>query len=202
MLFLFNISFAQIGVVTPSGEPKILSAVYNQETSEIEIKVKNLADEGGAFYATISDCPMAGQKYSSQNIYFEAGETGTIYFPVSVSGKGTCEVKVTDYNWGTSDSFPVILEEKTTETIKPKICTPGERRMAGSCIYECNQEGDEEIQTCCDNGVIYDDIKMWKCRDKANESNNGFLTILLLVVGMFVIWKIIGLINRKSSEKR
>jgi len=43
---------------------------------------------------------------------------------------------------------------------------------------------------------------MWKCRDKANESNNGFLTILLLVVGMFVIWKIIGLINRKSSEKR
>jgi len=161
---LFRIRADWVGVVIPTGQPKILSVTSDKfnggESGTVNIQIQNIGEAAGTFSAMLVNCDPFIQSVSGQTARktFQPNDADTIQ--ISVSG-GTmaddytksCSVKVYDVN----DPSISATSDLTLQQTKPKICVPGKFIIEGKMIKQCNEQGTAvNIVRACDYGVESD----------------------------------------------
>ncbi|MEK6833097.1 MAG: hypothetical protein AABY32_03545 [Nanoarchaeota archaeon] len=175
---VFRIRADWIGIVIPSGTPKILKINADKfasgEQGNINVQVQNVGDVEGTFSATLINCEPFIQTTSAQSSRktIKAGDIDVIQILVSggsISDDITksCSVKVYDVNDPSSEttsSFSLELGEA-------KACVPEKTFADGNIIKKCNKEGTAlELFKTCENGIVGDEEVGFKCR-KSNLLN-------------------------------
>ncbi len=154
---VFRIRADWIGIVIPSGTPKILSVQSQKFTSgeagSVAIQVQNVGDGQGTFSAMLQNCDPFSQDASAQTSRktLQPGDIDTISIPVA---SGTisdnivknCNVLVYDVNNPASATSASV----TLQLQKAKICSPGQMTVAGNTIQKCNSDGTamDTVQQC------------------------------------------------------
>src|SRR3989344_826911 len=169
---VFRIRADWIGIIIPSGTPKILSVNTDKfasgEQGTIDVQVQNIGDSEGTFSATLVNCEPFIQTTTSQSSRktLKAGDIDII--PILVSGGSlskdiskSCSVKVYDVNDPSSEtSFSLTLELG-----EAKACVPNKVFADGNIIKKCDKEGTAlEIVKTCENGIVSDEKSGFKCK--------------------------------------
>lgn len=128
-VILLRLSGSFIGVVIPEGKPQILSATsgcFNSgDNGTIKIQVKNVGNSQGSFYASLINCTRVDTQ-SQPKYSVNPGQTSEIDVPIYTTGTNTnlsesCQVQVTDYNGGGSDSQYITVCMKKAIGIENSI---------------------------------------------------------------------------------
>src|SRR3989344_2296568 len=168
---LFRLKASWIGIVIPSGQPRITSVnadkFFSGQTGTIEIIVENVGEANGVFSVRLVNCEpfMVPETSISSRTNVAKGSKETIGIPIS-SGtlseeySKSCSIEVYDINEPShKDSAPLTLELGTA-----KICEPDKVFVEGNVIKKCDSKGKNiEILKECPEGVkLYED-KGWDC---------------------------------------
>lgn len=161
---VFRIRADWLGIVIPTGEPRILNInavkVTSGEEGRVDVQVQNVGEAAGTFSAMLQDCEPFIQSSTSQTARktFQPNDIDTLQ--IFVSG-GTlsedltksCTVKVYDVN----DPSIYTTSGVTLQLEKAKICAPGNMYAEGNTVKQCNSDGTAiNIVETCDYGVITD----------------------------------------------
>ena len=161
---IFRIRADWIGIVIPTGKPKIISATSNKmasgESGEVKVQVQNIGDGDGTFSAMLVSCEPFIQTSSGESARktFQPNNIDTLSIGLS-GGVSTdnlaksCAVKVYDINDPTIyDQYSLYLQQE-----KPKICVPNQVIAEGSIIKKCNIGGTSlDVVDTCQYSVISD----------------------------------------------
>jgi len=171
-----------LGVVIPLGKPKILSVTsdcFNSgDQGTIKLTVQNIGNAEGSFYPDLSDCKMISSQ-SPPKYSVGAGQTQNIDIPIFTTGansniKQSCNVKVTDYNGGGSDTAQVSVCIKEANQ-----CDPNKPVLQGKSICPCkNVDGTYKPATgseCtyCENGIVADESGTYVCGVATSAVSGG-----------------------------
>jgi hypothetical protein len=177
---LFRIRADWIGIVIPSGEPKILNVeapkFSSGESGVVNVQVQNVGESAGTFSAMLVSCEPFIQSTTTQTSRktLQPGDIDTI--PISISGGSlsdeltkTCSVKVYDVN----DPSIQVLSDVNLQLGKAKVCVPNKVFAEGKVIKKCNSDGSAiETVTTCTLGVVSDDKGGFSCASLFS-SNKG-----------------------------
>ncbi len=166
-----------IGLVIPSGQPKILGVQAEKfasgEPGTISIQIENVGEVGGTFSAMLVNCDPFVQTTTTQSARktLQAGEVDSITISVSGGDEAqtltkSCSVKVYDVNEPSQeDLYPLTLELTT-----PKLCVPNKVIADGNIIKKCNQFGTGiEIVKTCKKGVVSDGKGGYICSEETSK---------------------------------
>jgi len=168
---LFKLKASWIGIVIPSGQPRISNVnadkFFSGQTGTIEVTVENIGEATGVFSIRLVGCEpfIVPETSISSRTNVAKGTKETIGIPISsgtLSEEYTksCSIEIYDVNEPShKDSAPLTLELGTA-----KICEPNKVFVDGNTIKKCDSKGKNvEILKQCPEGVkLYDD-KGWDC---------------------------------------
>src|SRR3989344_2911189 len=168
---LFRLKASWIGIVIPSGQPRITNVnadkFFSGQTGTIEVVVENVVEANGVFSVRLINCEpfIVPETSISSRTNVAKGSKETIGIPIS-SGtlseeySKSCSIEIYDVNEPShKDSAPLTLELGTA-----KICEPNKVFVDGNIIKKCDSKGKNiEILKECPEGVkLYED-KGWDC---------------------------------------
>lgn len=178
---VFRIRADWIGIVIPTGQPKILSVTANKfgsgETGTISVQVQNIGETAGTFSAMLQNCEPFIQSTTTQTsrktLQPQDIDTITIYVSggaISEDISKTCSVKIYDVNEPsieTTSNLTLTLE-------KAKICVPNKMFADGNTIKRCNNDGTMvEIVEECKYGVLSDGKGGFVCSPSPEEKSKN-----------------------------
>ena len=159
MNVVFKVSADWLGLVIPSGRPDILSVNCPDFSSGdsnglCSINVKNIGSGAGTFSASLQDCGVFTQKYSSQSQTFPSGTSGimNVFVESGLVGQeltSSCTFKVIDVN----DPSKYDTMQADIHMTAPKACIPGDIRAQGQLVQICNTLGTgyDDVVACDGN---------------------------------------------------
>lgn len=178
---VFKIRADQLGIVIPSGQPKI-SGIATQkfgsgETGNVNVQVQNIGEAAGTFSAMLVGCEPFVQSTSAQTSRKTLQPNDIDTITISVSGGSisenlakTCQVKVYDVN----DPSLEVLSGVTLELEKAKVCIPNRVFADGNIIKKCNKDGSAiDVIETCKYGVVSDGKGSFVCATPPKSNNNG-----------------------------
>jgi len=168
---LFRLKASWIGIIIPSGQPRITSVnadkFFSGQTGTIEVAVENVGEANGVFSVRLVNCEpfIVPETSISSRTNVAKGSRETIGIPIS-SGtlseeySRSCSIEVYDINEPShKDSAPLTLELGTA-----KICEPNKIFVDGNVIKKCDNRGKNiEILKECLEGVKLYENKGWDC---------------------------------------
>jgi hypothetical protein len=178
---VFRIRADWIGIVIPSGEPKILSVnavkFTSGEEGKVTVQVQNVGEAAGTFSAMLVNCDPFVQSSTgiTSRVTLQPDDVESI--DIAVSG-GTiakqfskdCTVKIYDVN----DPSVYDTGKLSLQLEKPKICDPGKTYSEGSVIKKCNSDGTAlEVLDVCTYGVTTDGSGNWVCSKPIENQTEG-----------------------------
>lgn len=167
-----------LGVVIPLGKPEILSVsseCFNSgDQGDIKITVKNIGNAEGSFYSDLSECEIISS-HSPPKYSVGIGQTQEIEIPIFSNGVNSnleqnCNIKVTDYNGGGTDTVQVSICIKEANQ-----CDLNEPVVQGKSICACQdingtyRPATGNDCTYCDYGVVVDDSGGYVCAEPPPE---------------------------------
>ncbi|MDO8537701.1 MAG: M64 family metallopeptidase, partial [archaeon] len=177
---VFRIRADWIGLVIPSGKPKILNVSTEKfasgESGTINVQIQNVGDVAGTFSVILEGCEPFIQSTTSATSRetIQAGDIKNI--SIGISGGNiseqlskTCKVKAYDINDpSSSDSSSVTIELE-----QAKACIPGKIFADGQSIKRCKADGSGiELVRNCDSGVISDGQGGFTCNQSSQTTSN------------------------------
>lgn len=197
MNVLFKISADWIGINIPVGKPNILSVncpTFSSGDSSglCEITVKNTGSGAGTFEASVTNAGVFSQKYTSQPLTFDVGETDIMRVYIDAGNTATDTVSTALFT--VYDKNDGSIKDTMTATITmtaPKTCVPNELRISGLNIYKCKQDGSGEniILSCGSDDVLKkgtdlgDGLEGWSCTQVTGKDTGGLGNILDSIFG-------------------
>lgn len=174
---VFRVRADWIGIVIPSGQPKIISVNADKfgsgETGNVNVQVQNIGESSGTFSAMLISCEPFIQSTTAQSSRktLQAGDVDTI--PISVSGGSiseditkSCSVKVYDVNSPSISTTSGV----TLQLEKAKVCIPNRVFADGNTIKKCNKDGSAiEVVENCKYSVISDGKGGFACSSNPEE---------------------------------
>jgi len=179
---VFRIRADWIGLVIPSGKPKILSASSEKfasgEGGTITVQIENQGEADGTFSVMLEDCEPFIQSTTSATSRetIAVGDIKTINIGVSGGNiaeklSKTCKVKVYDINDPSSYDYASV----TIDLESSKVCVPGKISAEGQLIKKCNADGTAfEIVKNCPDVIILDKQGNYDCAPN-QKTTNGVL---------------------------
>lgn len=174
---VFRIRADYLGIVIPSGQPKITGVtaptLKSGEDGTVSVQVQNIGDGAGTFSAMLVNCDPFIESTSAQTSRktLQPGDVDSIAILVNGGSNAdglskACSVKVYDVNDPSKEADSTL----TLTLEKPKVCEPGKITAEGNIIKKCSQDGtsDDTIQTC-DSGVTTDRNGNWICAPSLSE---------------------------------
>lgn len=174
---VFRIRADWLGIVIPTGKPKIVSVNSDKfvsgESGTAIVQVQNIGDGDGTFSLMLVDCDPFIQTNTAQSARKTLRPNDADSFSISISGgtnadslSKSCSIRIYDVNDPSlSDTAPISIQQE-----KAKICVPNQVRAEGNIIKKCNSAGTslDEIATC-QYGLVSDNQGGFAC---ANPPEN------------------------------
>ncbi len=176
---VFRIRADWIGIVIPTGQPKIMSVTADKfgsgETGTVNVQVQNIGEAAGTFSAMLVNCDPFIESTTSQTSRKTLQPEDVDTIPMFVSGGAisedatkACSVKVYDVN----DPAVSVVSGVTLQLEKAKVCIPNKIFADGNAIKKCNADGSAiELVETCKNGVISDDKGGLMCSPSYEEKS-------------------------------
>jgi hypothetical protein len=168
---VFKIRADWIGIVIPTGKPKIISAIANTlksgESGEVRVQIQNIGEGDGTFSTILMGCEPFVQTSSGESARQTIQPNNVNTISIGISGGAStdaisksCTVKVYDVNDPTIyDQYSLYLQQQ-----KPRICVPNQIIAEGSIIKKCNNGGTSlDIVDNCQYGVLSDNRGGFEC---------------------------------------
>ncbi len=177
---IFRIRADQLGIVIPSGQPKISGITAQKfgsgEAGNVNVQVQNIGEAAGTFSAMLVGCEPFVQSSTSQTSRKTLQPNNIDTITISVSGGAisddlakTCSVKVYDVN----DPSLEVTSSVTLELEKAKVCIPDRVFADGNTIKKCNKDGSAiDIIETCKYGVVSDGKGGFGCATPPKSNNN------------------------------